>query len=104
MLANALLISLPDDQQLRKGFWERILRRADVRYRYPNQMRHTYASTMLSAGENPPWIASQMGHRDWGMIRRTYARWVPSADPHAGSRAVALWGGKVRRQTVPTRT
>ncbi len=83
-----------DDQQLRKGFWERILRRAGVRYRYPNQMRHTYASTMLSAGENPAWIAAQMGHRDWGMIRRTYARWLPSADPHAGSRAVALWGGK----------
>ena len=86
-----------DDQQLRKGFWERILRRAGVRYRYPNQMRHTYASTMLSAGENPAWIASQMGHRDWGMIRRTYARWLPSADPHAGSRAVALWGGKGAR-------
>jgi len=88
-----------DDQQLRKGFWERILRRAGVRYRYPNQMRHTYASTMLSAGENPAWIASQMGHRDWGMIRRTYARWIPSADPHAGSRAVALWGGKGARST-----
>src|SRR5262245_2490752 len=86
-----------DDQQLRKGFWERILRRAGVRYRYPNQMRHTYASTMLSAGENPAWIASQMGHRDWGMIRRTYARWLPSADPHAGSRAVALWGGRGAR-------
>jgi len=49
------------------------------------------------ADENPAWIASQMGHRDWGMIRRTYARWLPSADPHAGSRAVALWGGRGAR-------
>lgn len=80
-----------DDQQLRKGFWVPILRRAKVRYRYPYQMRHTFASTMLSAGENPAWIAAVMGHKDWGMIRKTYARWIPSADPLAGSRALALW-------------
>src|SRR5207244_10993323 len=38
------------------------------------QMGHTYASMILSAGENPAWIARRMGHADWGMLRRIYAR------------------------------
>ncbi|MEO5785036.1 MAG: hypothetical protein ABIS17_05955 [Casimicrobiaceae bacterium] len=35
------------DQALRLGPWRRALRAAGVRYRYPYQMRHTYASMML---------------------------------------------------------
>src|ERR1019366_3566308 len=54
------------DGQIRKTAWAPALKRASVRYRYPYQTRHTYASTMLSAGENPLWVAQQMGHRDWG--------------------------------------
>jgi integrase len=38
---------------------EVLSRDAEVRYRYPYQMRHTYVSMMLSAGENPAWIARQ---------------------------------------------
>jgi integrase len=54
-------------------------------------LRHTYASMMLSAGENPAWIARQMGHADWGMIRRTYARWMPDVEPNAGEKASSWW-------------
>jgi len=79
------------DQALRLGPWRRALRAAEVRYRYPYQMRHTYASMMLSAGENPAWIARQMGHADWGMIRRTYARWMPDVEPNAGEKASSWW-------------
>jgi len=54
----------------------------------PYQTRHTYASTMLSLGENPAWIASQMGHADWGMIRKRYARWIPQIDSSAGEKVM----------------
>ena len=81
------------DHALRSGPWRRALRAAGVRYRYPYQMRHTYASMMLSAGENPAWIARQMGHADWGMIRRTYARWMPDVEPNAGDKA-SSWCAK----------
>ncbi len=37
-----------------------------VRYRNFYQTRHTYASLLLSAGENPMGMVSQMGHADWG--------------------------------------
>jgi len=71
--------------------WQGILKRAKVRYRRPYQTRHTYASMMLSAGESPMWVAQQMGHRDWGMIRRIYGRWIPDANPEAGAKAVAMF-------------
>ncbi|MBF0427233.1 MAG: site-specific integrase [Magnetococcales bacterium] len=80
------------DAQIRRTAWEHALKRAGVRYRNPYQTRHTYASMMLSAGESPMWVARQMGHRDWGLIRTRYARWIPQADEGAGSRAEALFG------------
>ena len=80
------------DQPIRKTMWAHALQRAKVRYRRPYQTRHTYASMMLSAGEHPMWVAQQMGHKDWGMIRRVYGRFIPDADRSAGGRAVATFG------------
>jgi integrase len=45
------------DQPIRKTLWQWALKKAGVRYRYPYQTRHTYASMMLSAGEPPMWVA-----------------------------------------------
>ncbi len=72
--------------------WIRILRRAKVRYRNPYQTRHTYASMLLTAGEHPMWVAQQMGHRDWGMLRKVYGRWITDAQPDAGARAASAMG------------
>jgi integrase len=74
------------DMQIRQRHWTPLLKRAGVRYRYPYQTRHTYASTMLSAGENVMWVARQLGHADWGVTARTYARFIPSIDPDAGAK------------------
>jgi integrase len=82
------------DQPIRKTLWQWALKRAGVRYRYPYQTRHTYASMMLSSGEHPMWVAQQMGHADWSMIIRRYGRWMPDADSQAGSRAEAVYGNK----------
>lgn len=82
------------DAPIRKTFWTPALKKAGVRYRYPYQTRHTYASMMLSSGEHPMWVAQQMGHKDWSMIIRRYGRWMPDADSGAGSRAEAVYGKK----------
>lgn len=79
------------DQAIRKGMWIPALERAGVRYRRPYQARHTYASMMLSAGEEPMWVASQMGHADWGMIRQIYGKWMPDVAPAAGQKAAKLF-------------
>jgi integrase len=61
---------------IRKYIWIPALKSAGVSYRCPYQTRHTYASIMLSQGKNPMWVAYQMGHSDWGMIRKVYGRWI----------------------------
>lgn len=88
------------DQPIRKTMWQPALKRAGIRYRIPYQTRHTYASMMLSAGEHPMWVAQQMGHADWGMIRRIYGRWMPDAAPDAGSKAEELFGSGTGNRTA----
>ncbi|RXT73966.1 site-specific integrase [Pseudomonas syringae] len=79
------------DGPIRKTMWVPAMKKAGVRYRWPYQTRHTYASMMLSAGEHPMWVAKQVGHSDWTMIARVYGRWMPSADLTAGKRAEVFW-------------
>ncbi|MEM5535622.1 DUF3596 domain-containing protein [Neptuniibacter pectenicola] len=64
------------DHIIRKRVWMAALKAANITYRNPYQTRHTFASMLLSTGSNPLWVAQQMGHKDWGMIRKVYGRWI----------------------------
>lgn len=50
--------------------------RAGVRRRSPTQLRHTYASMALSAGESPYFVMTQMGHKDLKVLNKHYAKWL----------------------------
>lgn len=86
------------DGQIRKTCWVHILKRAGVRYRNPYQTRHTYASTLLSAGENAWWLAGQMGHVDVEMIFRHYGKWIPDSQATAYQFANDWSQGRASRQ------
>lgn len=57
--------------------WRKTLDNANVKYRNSYQMRHTYASTLLSNNENIFWVATQMGHENTEMIFKHYGKWIP---------------------------
>lgn len=59
-----------------KRFWNPALDSLPIKRRNPYQCRHTFASHLLMKGHNPLFVAQQMGHRDWGMIRRVYGRYI----------------------------
>ena len=80
------------DKQIREMAWRKVLRKAGVRYRYPYQTRHTYASMMLSNGENMMWVSQQMGHVNVEMVIKNYGRWIPDSSTNAGYRPVNDWG------------
>lgn len=63
--------------------WVIVLRKAKVRYRNPYQTRHTFASTLLSAGENALYVAKQMGHKNTEMLNRHYGRWIEQGSEEA---------------------
>lgn len=85
------------DQQIRKGFWIPLLKKAGVRYRNPYQTRHTFASMMLSAGENIAWVSSQMGHSNIMITARTYARWINTNEDH-GSKAIERFSAEIKEK------
>jgi len=45
----------------RKRVWEPALKKVELKYRYPYQCRHTFATKMIDQGRSPNWIANQMG-------------------------------------------
>lgn len=65
------------DQQIRRSFWKPLLLRAEIRYRKPYQTRHTFASILISKGENIWMVAEFMGHNNIEMILKHYGKWIP---------------------------
>jgi hypothetical protein len=49
------------------------------------QTRHTYATLMLATGENPEWIAKQLGHTSTQMLFQRYAKFVPNVTHRDGA-------------------
>ena len=81
----------PRERKLAPPWRRGLVRFASVPDRYAYQTRHTFASTLLSAGENPVWVTSMMGHKDWAKIIRVDGRWISSIVPDAGNEVAALW-------------
>ena len=80
-----------EDRALAKAF-RKACAAANVRYRYPYQLRHTFASWALSSGENPLWVAKQMGHANVAMIFKHYGRYMPDMNPEAGQKMTTSKG------------
>ncbi len=69
----------PVNQELfRMKVWEPVLKRLGVRYRPPYQMRHTFATMAISAGENINWVARMLGHKSPVVTLEKYNRYVPN--------------------------
>ncbi len=66
------------DAQLRKTLWDSLCKRAGVRYRNPYQVRHTWASSQITAGANPWFVADQLGHVDVQLVFTTYGKFMPA--------------------------
>lgn len=65
--------------------WYPTLEKALLKPRRPYQTRHTAATLWMAAGENPEWIARQMGHTTTRMLFTIYSSYVPNITRHDGS-------------------
>ncbi|HZR37947.1 MAG TPA: DUF3596 domain-containing protein [Nevskia sp.] len=95
-----------DNKNFTDRVWYPLLRHLDLKRRRPYQMRHTCATLWLAAGENPEWIARQLGHSTTEMLFRVYSRFVPNLTRRDGSafeRLLAAEGvGSPAAPTLPT--
>ncbi len=64
--------------------FRRYAKDANVKDRYQpiHQLRHTYASELLSAGVPPYWVSRWLGHADTRITEWVYAHWIPRLDEH----------------------
>lgn len=74
-----------DHNNVTKRVWYPLLRYLGLKPRRPYQTRHTAATLWLAAGENPLWIARQLGHSSTEMLFKVYGRFVPNLTRQDGS-------------------
>ena len=79
---------------LRKRTWYPTLTKAGLRKRTLYQTRHTFATLMLSTGENPNWVAAMMGHSTVQTLFRHYNRFIPNLTRKDGSAFMAQLAGR----------
>jgi len=68
-----------------RRIWYPTLKLLGLKRRRPSQTRHTAATLWLAAGENPEWIARQLGHANTQMLFKIYSRFVPNLTRQDGS-------------------
>ena len=81
--------------------WYPLLRNLGLKLRPPYQMRHTAATLMLAAGENPEWVASVLGHSTTEMLFRVYSRFIPNLTRNDGRAFTGLLNARAAKSPEP---
>lgn len=68
-----------------KRVWYPLLKHLELKKRRPYQTRHTAASLWLASGEQPEFVARQLGHTTTEMLFRRYSRYIPNITRKDGS-------------------
>lgn len=69
--------------------WVRVLKKAQVRYRKPHAVRHSFASILLSRNAPLTYVTKAGGWRSATTLLQTYAKWVEQAEEGASSPAIS---------------
>jgi integrase len=82
-----------DHRNITKRIWHPTLKMLGFSKRRPYETRHTCATLWLASGENPEWIARQLGHSSTKMLFERYSRYVPNITRQDGSAFESLING-----------
>jgi len=58
--------------------FKRVLKKAGLRAIRFHDLRHTFASQLLSKGTNILYVSQQLGHANPGVTMKIYAKWIPN--------------------------
>ena len=56
--------------------WKRLLVECGLKYRGIYQLRHSFASNMLSSGEDLLWVSSMLGHKSGNITLEKYTKYM----------------------------
>lgn len=67
--------------------WATLCKKAGIPHRNQYQLRHTYASWMIThANVNVSYLAQQMGHADITMVAKVYGKWLTESNKKESNR------------------
>lgn len=88
-----------DAHNFANRIWYPLLKELGLARRRPYQTRHTTATLLLAAGENPEWIARFLGHASTAMLFTVYSRYVPNLTRQDGAAVAGLLNARCTSST-----
>jgi len=70
--------SFIDIKNVKSRNFKRVLKKAGLRSIRFHDLRHTFASQLLSNGTNVLYVSQQLGHANPGITMKIYAKWIPT--------------------------
>ncbi|WQT00978.1 site-specific integrase [Helicobacter pylori] len=75
-----VFIDMPKRSSLFQRHFKKLLKDLNLKDRKLYTTRHTFASLMLSKGEEPMWVSKTLGHKDLNTTYSTYSHYIPKQD------------------------
>lgn len=76
--------------------WKELLKECGLESRVLYQTRHSFATIMLTNGEEPLWISAMLGHSSLHTTFTYYVKYIPQKKKRAGFVDFSLCGGGVQ--------
>ncbi|WP_120904558.1 site-specific integrase [Helicobacter pylori] len=75
-----IFLSIPKRTQDFQRAFKKLLKTLNLKDRKLYTTRHTFASLMLSQGEEAMWVSQMLGHKDLNTTYSTYSHYIPKQD------------------------
>ncbi|MFP6252077.1 tyrosine-type recombinase/integrase [Helicobacter pylori] len=75
-----VFIDMPKRSSIFQRHFKKLLKALNLKDRKLYTTRHTFASLMLSQGEEAMWVSKTLGHKDLNTTYKTYSHYIPKQD------------------------
>ncbi|MFP6230230.1 site-specific integrase [Helicobacter pylori] len=75
-----VFIDMPKRSSIFQRHFKKLLKALNLKERKLYTTRHTFASLMLSQGEEAMWVSKTLGHKDLNTTYKTYSHYIPKQD------------------------
>ncbi len=75
-----VFIDMPKRSSFFQRHFKKLLKALNLKDRKLYTTRHTFASLMLSQGEEAMWVSKTLGHKDLNTTYKTYSHYIPKQD------------------------
>ncbi len=86
-LVDSLRLKTPyhSAMKISTTYWKKVLKELEIPYRNLYQKSHTFASMMISSGEDILCVSNMLGHRNSNITLSTYAKYIKNDKKKRGT-------------------